>query len=73
VDIAAGVTPSPRGELKITDVNRVYLQRGDLFVQPLGRGFAWLDTGTHSSLVEPVISSRSWSSARGCASPALRR
>jgi len=52
VDIAAGITPSPRGELEITDINNVYLQRGDLYVQPLGRGFAWLDTGTHSTLVE---------------------
>lgn len=52
VDIAAGITPSPRGELEITDINNTYLARGDLYVQPLGRGMAWLDTGTHSSLVE---------------------
>jgi glucose-1-phosphate thymidylyltransferase len=52
VDIAAGIKPSPRGEIEITDVNKVYLERGDLFVEVLGRGFAWLDTGTHSSLVE---------------------
>jgi len=52
VDIAASITPSPRGELEITDINNVYLKRGDLYVQPLGRGFAWLDTGTHSTLVE---------------------
>lgn len=44
--------PSPRGELEITDINNAYLARGDLYVQPLGRGMAWLDTGTHSSLVE---------------------
>ncbi len=52
VVIAAGIKPSPRGEIEITDVNKVYLERGDLFVEVLGRGFAWLDTGTHSSLVE---------------------
>jgi glucose-1-phosphate thymidylyltransferase len=52
VRIAAGLTPSARGELEITDVNRAYMERGDLFVEVLGRGFAWLDTGTHASLVE---------------------
>jgi glucose-1-phosphate thymidylyltransferase len=52
VKIAANLKPSPRGELEITDVNRAYMERGDLFVQVLGRGFAWLDTGTHASLVE---------------------
>jgi glucose-1-phosphate thymidylyltransferase len=52
LDIAAAITPSARGEIEITDVNNAYLTRGDLFVQVLGRGFAWLDTGTHASLVE---------------------
>ncbi|MBZ8132015.1 glucose-1-phosphate thymidylyltransferase RfbA [Afifella sp. IM 167] len=50
LDIAAGIRPSARGELEITDVNRAYLQRGDLNVCRLGRGFAWLDTGTYDSL-----------------------
>ena len=52
VRIAAGLKPSSRGELEITDVNRTYLERGDLYVHVLGRGFAWRDTGTHASLVE---------------------
>lgn len=51
-DIAAGISPSPRGELEITDVNRVYLERGELNVELMGRGMAWLDTGTHQSLLE---------------------
>jgi glucose-1-phosphate thymidylyltransferase len=52
LDIAASVRPSARGEIEITDVNRAYMERGQLYVEVLGRGFAWLDTGTHASLVE---------------------
>lgn len=51
-DFAAQVMPSARGELEITDLNRMYMEAGDLFVEQMGRGFAWLDTGTHDSLVE---------------------
>lgn len=52
LDIAASLTPSARGELEITDVNRIYMERGQLSVEIMGRGFAWLDTGTHDSLLE---------------------
>lgn len=55
VDIAKNLTPSPRGELEITDVNDWYLKHGELSVQLMGRGMAWLDTGTHADLIKASI------------------
>jgi glucose-1-phosphate thymidylyltransferase len=55
VDIAKSLKPSPRGELEITDVNKVYLERGQLDVSVMGRGMAWLDTGTHESLMDAAL------------------
>jgi glucose-1-phosphate thymidylyltransferase len=55
LEIAKNIKPSPRGELEITDVNRVYLENGKLNVELMGRGFAWLDTGTHQSLVDATL------------------
>lgn len=55
VDIAANLKPSSRGELEITDVNRIYLEKNQLNVELMGRGYAWLDTGTHQSLIDATI------------------
>jgi len=52
IEFARNLKPSPRGELEITDLNRLYMKAGDLFVEQMGRGYAWLDTGTHDSLLE---------------------
>ena len=52
IDLTKSLKPSPRGELEITDLNRLYLERGKLHVEIMGRGYAWLDTGTHESLLD---------------------
>jgi glucose-1-phosphate thymidylyltransferase len=72
-DIASNIRPSARGELEITDVNRVYLERGQLAVELMGRGFAWLDTGTPDSLLERLLTtSPCWSDVRAFGSHAQR-
>jgi glucose-1-phosphate thymidylyltransferase len=65
LDIAAAVKPSPRGEIEISDINRAYLERGDLHVELMGRGFAWLDAGTHESLIESGLFIRSIEQRQG--------
>jgi glucose-1-phosphate thymidylyltransferase len=65
LDIAAAVKPSPRGEIEISDINRAYLERGDLHVELMGRGFAWLDAGTHESLIESGLFIRSLEQRQG--------
>ena len=65
VDIAANLRPSARGELEITDVNKVYLERGQLHVELMGRGFVWLDTGTHDNMVEAATFVRTLEKRQG--------
>jgi len=65
LDIAAAVKPSHRGELEITDVNRAYLERGDLHAETMGRGYAWFDTGTHDSLVDAAMYIRALEQRQG--------
>ena len=65
LDIAAAVKPSHRGELEITDVNRAYLERGDLNAETMGRGYAWFDTGTHNSLVDAAMYIRALEQRQG--------
>ncbi len=73
VDIARDLKPPPRGELEITDVNRAYLERGQLSVEIMGRGYAWLDTGTHDSLLEAGQFIATWRTARVSRWPARKR
>lgn len=73
VDIARNLKPSPRGELEITDVNRAYLERGQLSVEIMGRGYAWLDTGTHDSLLEAGQFIATLENRQGLKVPARKR
>ena len=73
VDIAAGLTPSARGELEITDINRAYLEQNALNVEVLGRGTAWLDTGTHESLLQAANYIEAIEQRQGRRCPAWRR
>ncbi len=71
--MARNLKPSARGELEITDLNRLYMEAGDLYVEPMGRGYAWLDTGTHDSLLEASEFVRTLQHRQGIQIACLRR
>ena len=73
VDLAKNLKPSPRGELEITDLNRVYLEQGALNVEIMGGGYAWLDTGTHELLLDASQSIATLENRQGLKVPARRR